>query len=196
MSVRIGVSITGLDPQITRFKNAELNLQNFEIGEIINWALDIVKREAQSNAPFRTGTLRNSIVNYMISDLAGECVAMAPYAPEVEFGYVNRAGVSVPGRKFFTPAAIHGGKALVDELRLYVIRSFEGKKIRPKTATRTSGGKGSITHKYLYKVQTGAGPRYVYSKKSTTVTSYRPLLYPGTGKAIPKRRAGRRSRGR
>lgn len=191
-SFSIGVKITGLDEQITRFKNAELNLQPHEIGEIINWALDGVKMEAQKNAPVRTGTLRNSIINYMINEFAGECVALAPYAGAVEFGYVNKAGKSVPGRKYFTPAAVHGAKALVDELKLYTVKSFQGARLKPRSAARSSG-KGDIGHKYLYKVSTGSGFRYVYSKKSTTVTSFRPLLRPGTRKQFPRPRAGKRS---
>jgi hypothetical protein len=196
MPISIRAQITGLPDQIQRFKNAELNLQAFEIGEIINWALDGVKMEAQSRAPVRTGTLRNSIINYMISDTAGECVVLAPYGAAVEFGYVAKGGKRVPGQNYFTPAAIHGAQMLTNELKLYVVKAYQGQRIQPKHAARTGGGKGSSSHKYLYKIQTGSGSKYVYSKKSTTVTSFRPLLYPGPGKTFPKQRSRRRSRTR
>ncbi|HJX79138.1 HK97 gp10 family phage protein [Glutamicibacter sp.] len=181
-----------MDENIKLFNNISLGLQNHQIGEIINWVCAQVAAEAQSKAPVVTGTLRDSITHWMNNELSGEVGAMVDYAAAVEFGYTNRAGKKVPGRKYFTPAAIHGQKMLLDELLKYTVALTKGGQPKPPHAEHGSKG-GARAHKFLYKVQTGAGTRYVYGKKTQTKTSFRQLLRPSGRKqkyGFPTRRPG------
>lgn len=181
--LKLGVSITGIPENIERMKNISLGLQPHEIGEIINYVCNIVRGEIQALAPMRTGRLRDSIINYMNTETSGEVAATAPYAMAVEYGYTSKGGTKVPGANFFRPPAIKGGKLLKDELLKYTIALTQGLKVKAPRAPRGTGGRGSIrAHKYLYVVETGAGKRYVYGKKSQTRTSFRPLLKPGPRK--------------
>lgn len=180
----LGVRITGIPENIQRMKNITIGLQPHEIGEIINYVCSIVRGEIQAAAPFRTGRLRDSIINYMNSETSGEVAATAPYALAVEYGYTSNNGAKVPGANFFRPPAIKGGKMLKDELLKYTIALTQGQKIKAPRAPRGTAGRGTTrAHKYLYVVETGAGKRYVYGKKSQTRTSFRPLLKPGPRKS-------------
>jgi hypothetical protein len=178
----------------TIFKNMELGLQPHQIGEIINFVCEQVKMEAQSRAPVVTGNLRDSITHWMNTELSGEVGALAPYAAAVEFGYTGRGGKHIAGKKYFTPAAIHGRQLLIDELMKYTVSLTKGGK--PQIPHAPKGTKGGIrSHKFLYKVNTGAGTRYVYGKKSQTKTTFRQLLRPSGRKqkfGFPTKRPGAR----
>lgn len=171
------IKVSGVEENIARLKNVEIGLQNHEIGEVINYVCSIVANQAKAAAPVRTGRLRDSIVYYMNNELSGEVAAVAPYASAVEYGYTKKNGTRVPGANFFRPAAIMGGKLLKTELLKYTIAITKGEKVKPPTAPRTSG-KGSTSHKYLYKMKVGGRTRYVYSKDSTTISSFRQRLKP------------------
>ena len=82
----VNITYTGLDETITKFKNFLGDIQAFQIGEIINFALAQIEVEAKSKAPVLTGRLRDSIVHFMLNDLSGECTALAPYAAGTGMG--------------------------------------------------------------------------------------------------------------
>src|ERR1044071_4181266 len=172
------ITVKGIEKVQQNLKIVETGLQDFQIGEIINFVCDTVKDEARSKAPVRTGTLRDSIVHWMNNELSGEVAALAPYAAAVEFGYTTKSGKRIPGAKYFTPAAIHGRKLLLDELKKYAIELAKGNPVKPPRGDVGEGKGGARAHKYLYKVNTGAGVKYVYGKKGQTRTSFRPLLHP------------------
>lgn len=170
------MTVTGLPENIERFNKMTIGLQPHQIGEIINWVCSVVENEARTAAPVITGRLRDSIVHWMNNELSGEVGALAEYAAAVEFGYTKKSGTRVPGQKYFTPAAIHGGKLLVDELKQYTQALIEGRTVSPKTAStgasRGVGGRGGsrAVHKYLFVEETGAGKRYHYAPKKYVVT--------------------------
>ena len=187
------ITVKGIEKVQQNLKIVETGLQDFQIGEIINFVCDTVKDEARSKAPVRTGTLRDSIVHWMNNELSGEVAALAPYAAAVEFGYTTKSGKKVPGAKYFTPAAIHGRKLLLDELKKYAIELAKGNAVKPPTAARGIGKGGAKAHKFLYKIQTGSGVRYFYGKKNQTVTTHRQRLRPSgrqTKFGFPIRRGG------
>lgn len=187
------ISVKGVEKVQQNLKIVQTGLQDFQIGEIINFVCDTVKDEARSKAPVRTGTLRDSIVHWMNNELSGEVAALAPYAAAVEFGYTNKSGKRVPGAKYFTPAAIRGRQLLIDTLSKYAVELTKGNPVKPVRGDRGEGKGGARAHKFLYKVNTGAGVRYVYGKKSQTRTTFRPLLKPSGRKqkfGFPTRRPG------
>lgn len=192
------MEVKGLDEMKQRFSTMLNAVQDREIGEIINFALAQVETEAKSKAPVRTGRLRDSIVHYMISDLSGECIAQAPYAAAQEWGYTAASGGHIPGKNYFTPAAMHGRQTLITELNKYLIAATKGTKpTAPHAARGSRGGGGSGTHKYLQKISTGAGTRYVYAK-TTTATKFRLRLKPGgrksPGTSFSRKKPGGRHR--
>lgn len=190
----LSMKITGMDENIKKFERMSLALQPHQIGEIINYVCYMVATEAQSKAPVVTGTLRDSITYWMNNELSGEVGALAPYAAAVEYGYTSKSGKKIPGAKYFTPAAIHGQKMLLDELTQYTVELTKGGQPRVKTAPRGAGKGGAMrAHKYLYKVQTGAGFRYVYGKKGQTKSRFGVRLHPSGRQqqhGFPTRRGG------
>jgi hypothetical protein len=188
------MEVKGLDELSQRFATMQNDVQNAQIGEIINFALAQVEGEAKSKAPVRTGRLRDSIVHYMISDLSGECVAQAPYAGAQEYGFIGKNGQRIPGKNYFMPAAMHGKQTLIAELNKYLIAACQGR--HPQAPRAARGARGSGTggvHKYLQKIQTGAGTRYVYAK-TTAATKFRFQGKPG-GRKQPSTKFQRKKPG-
>jgi hypothetical protein len=192
------MTVKGIDEQVARFKRLQGDLQAFEIGEIINFALAQVETEAKSQAPVFTGALRNSIVHYMINDFSGECIVGVPYAAAQEYGYTTPSGGRVPGKNYFMPAAMHGQKTLIAELNKYIATACKGQVDAkpPKAAKGTRGGLSSA-RKYQFKQATGAGTRYIYAK-TTQASKFRMIRKPGGRKqpttAFQRRKPGSGSR--
>lgn len=184
------MTVTGINELEKGFKNFLGDVQAFQIGEIINFALAQIEVEAKSKAPVLTGALRDSIVHYMITDLSGECLVQVPYAAAQEYGFTTPGGFHVPGKKYFTPAAIHGKATFLTELNKYLKTALTGVVVRPPRAPRGSrgggGGASGGVHKYLQKIRTGAGYRYVYAK-TTVPTKFRFQANPG-GRKQPSTR--------
>ncbi|GEM_PF-4850081 len=198
----LAIQVTGIPEQIIRFKALTEALQPVNIGEIINFALSNVESEAQGRAPVLTGRLRDSIVHYMLNEFSGECIALAPYANAQENGFTTSRGANIPGKHYFMPAAIHGAKILTDEMNKYIAAVVKG--LRPTVprgdkGSRGGGGgvarsHGQAAHKYLQKISTGAGFRYVYAK-TTAPSKFRFQGKPGIRKQ-PSTHGQRRKPGR
>ena len=111
-----------------------------------------------------------------------------------EWGFVTPKGAHVPGKNYFTPAAIHGRATFVAEMNKYLKLAMTGAVVKPPHAARGSrgggGGASGGVHKYLQKVRTGAGSRYIYAK-TTAATKFRFQGKPG-GRKQPSTRFQRK----
>lgn len=171
------MTVKGVDELPIRFATMQDNISDKNIGEILNWGLNEVEVGAKAAAPVLTGRLRDSIVHYMISDLSGECAAMAPYAGAQEYGFITGSGANISGKNYFRPSAMRGTKVTIVALNKYLIDATKGVKVAPPTAARGSRS-SSGAKKYQYKQLTGAGTRYVYAK-TTQPTKFRFQGRPG-----------------
>jgi hypothetical protein len=200
-AVSFNIQDKGLPESIDHISTMQRNFTAQPIGQIVDIALQQVQDEAQGNAPVFTGTLRGSIQHQMTGPTAGECFVGVDYAAAQEFGFIAKNGNRIPGKNYFSPAAIHGRLALIKMLQDFakLNATHDGAKRAASSLQPPSGRKGAVSHKFLYKRLTGAGkPTYVYGKKSTTVTRRKALLRPGSGKQYrqtgKRRKPGRRAR--
>lgn len=170
------------DKFAAHMKQMEMNFAAEVIGGFIDIALQYVEDTGRGNAPVDKGTLRDSIIHYMISVMAGECIVGVPYGMPVEYGYMSRGGRRIPGKNFFRPAARGGFELLKRMLKQFIGENAKG--IAPTPAHRAAAGGSQKAHKFLYKTQTSVGkPKYYYSP-GTQVRRTTPLIR-GPGKSQP-----------
>jgi len=174
----------------------KLNFAPAPIGQMVEIALQQVQDEAQSNAPVRTGALRDSITHQMLAVTTGVCFVGVDYGAAQEFGFVTKQGAHIPGKNYFRPAAMHGKQSLLAMLKRYVqLNLTPGGAASARNSIsglRGKGGTSRFGHKYQFKSQTGAGRKYQYGKKRTTVTSYK---FRGRPSIRQQRGGGRAYRG-
>ena len=189
--ISIGVSAIGVKEQVQRFTNISGNFEAWRIAEIINYCLQNIEDGAKSKAPVLTGTLRDSIGHFMISEnfplIAGECYVGVDYGAAVEYGYVGSGGNRVPGRNYFTPSAIRGQNLFNKMMKEYMQANVKGVIYTPPSAPK---GKARA-HKYQSVTVTATGKkRYKYAPDRGTVSRRYFIRQPG-GRKQPSTRFGR-----
>ena len=169
------------DKFYAHMKQMQINFAPEVIGGFIDIALQAVEDTARGNAPVLRGTLRDSIIHYMINVMAGECIVGVSYGLPVEYGYMSKGGKRIPGKNFFRPAATAGYQLLLKMLKDFVGENVKG--IAPTPSHRAAAG-GQRPHKYLYK-RVNAEGKITYYYSPGTQTRFTTPLKRGAGKAQP-----------
>ena len=110
------MSIKGLDQFYKALDQLDKELSNPE--EVIEYALQVGKEEAQMLVPVDTGELSDSI-DYKVEKMEGELFAGTDHAEFIEYGTSRMAA-----QPFMRPAATRMGKAYIDKATEWVKKAI------------------------------------------------------------------------
>lgn len=103
--------IDGLAELIDRFEAFQQNITAQVMPAVLSRTLELAEVTARDFVPVRTGFLRDSIHQEIISDFEGQLIADAPYA-----GFVENGTSKMVAQPFMQPAAEEAQRSIVNIL--------------------------------------------------------------------------------